>query len=326
MNIVGQLAPLAFGLAAIGSGIGVGIIVGKTIESVARQPELQGRLQGLMFLGIALTEALCFIAIAVAFIPFPVPAASNRCTPHSSPQRHEGEAEPSLLLPALPDLIWGTLVFVIILVVFIWKVLPRLNAMLDARSDAIAGGIKRAEEAQAEAQAALEKYNAQLAEARGEAGRIREQARTDGAAIIAEAKEQATVEAARIAAQAQSAIEAERSAAQASLRTRGRHPRDRPRIGRDRGVALRRQARDRDRRPVPQGPRRVRKGRKRRSNGISVTHRARSGDQGPRLRPRASSRATGEQLLAASRAIDGSPQLRALLVDPSVGSARRRRR
>ena len=50
MNVVGQLAPLAFGLAAIGSGIGVGIIVGKTIESVARQPELQGRLSGLMFL------------------------------------------------------------------------------------------------------------------------------------------------------------------------------------------------------------------------------------------------------------------------------------
>lgn len=74
MNVVGQLAPLAFGLAVIGSGIGVGIIVGKTIESVARQPELQGRLQGLMFLGIALTEALCFIAIAVAFIPFPPPA------------------------------------------------------------------------------------------------------------------------------------------------------------------------------------------------------------------------------------------------------------
>jgi F-type H+-transporting ATPase subunit c len=73
MHIVGQLAPLAFGLAVIGSGIGVGIVIGKTIESVARQPELQGRLQGLMFLGIALVEALCFIAIAVAFIPFPQP-------------------------------------------------------------------------------------------------------------------------------------------------------------------------------------------------------------------------------------------------------------
>jgi F-type H+-transporting ATPase subunit c len=75
VNIVGQLAPLAFGLAAIGSGVGVGIIVGKTIESVARQPEMAGRLQTLMWIGIALTEALAFIAIGVAFIPFPAPVA-----------------------------------------------------------------------------------------------------------------------------------------------------------------------------------------------------------------------------------------------------------
>ena len=68
MNVVGQLAPLAFGLAAIGSGIGVGIIVGKTIESVARQPELQGRLTVLMYIGIAFTEALAFIGIATYFI------------------------------------------------------------------------------------------------------------------------------------------------------------------------------------------------------------------------------------------------------------------
>jgi F-type H+-transporting ATPase subunit c len=73
MHIVGYLGALAFGLAAIGSGVGVGYVIGKTIESVARQPELQGRLQSLMFLGIALVEALCFIAIAIAFIPFPSP-------------------------------------------------------------------------------------------------------------------------------------------------------------------------------------------------------------------------------------------------------------
>ena len=132
----------------------------------------------------------------------------------------EGEGStPFILLPAPADLIWGTVVFVIILVVVIWKVLPRLNATLDARGDAIAGGIKRADEAQAEAAAALEKYNAQLADARGEAGKIREQARTDAAAIVAEAKEVATVEAARIAATAQAQIEAERTAARASLRS-----------------------------------------------------------------------------------------------------------
>jgi F-type H+-transporting ATPase subunit c len=73
MHIVGYLGAIAFGLAAIGSGVGVGYVIGKTIESVARQPELQGRLQSLMFLGIALVEALCFIAIAIGFIPFPSP-------------------------------------------------------------------------------------------------------------------------------------------------------------------------------------------------------------------------------------------------------------
>ena len=70
-EINGHLAAVGSGLAAIGPAIGVGIVVGKTVESVARQPELQGRLTGLMFLGIAFTEALAFIAIAVAFIPFP---------------------------------------------------------------------------------------------------------------------------------------------------------------------------------------------------------------------------------------------------------------
>ena len=73
MNIVGSRVPIAFGLASIGSAIGVGLVVGKTIESVARQPELQGRLTGLMFLGIAFTEALAFVAIATGFIPFPAP-------------------------------------------------------------------------------------------------------------------------------------------------------------------------------------------------------------------------------------------------------------
>jgi F-type H+-transporting ATPase subunit c len=63
----GNLAAIGYGLPAIG----VGIVVGKTIEGVARQPELAGRLQVLMWIGIAFTEALAFIGIAVGFIPFP---------------------------------------------------------------------------------------------------------------------------------------------------------------------------------------------------------------------------------------------------------------
>lgn len=67
-QVTGSIATVGYGLAAIGPAIGVGIVVGKTIESVARQPELQGRLTVLMYIGIAFTEALAFIGIATYFI------------------------------------------------------------------------------------------------------------------------------------------------------------------------------------------------------------------------------------------------------------------
>lgn len=63
----GNIATVGYGLAAIGPGIGIGIVVGKTVESVARQPELQGRLTVLMYIGIAFTEALAFIGIATYY-------------------------------------------------------------------------------------------------------------------------------------------------------------------------------------------------------------------------------------------------------------------
>ena len=127
-------------------------------------------------------------------------------------------ADTNPLIPQVPDLIYGSFVFVVVLVVFIWKVLPRLNAMLDARSDAIEGGIKRAEIAEAAAEAKKDEYEAALAEARAEGARIRDQARAEGVKIVAEAKEQATAEAARVTANAQLQIEAERTAALVSLR------------------------------------------------------------------------------------------------------------
>lgn len=133
-------------------------------------------------------------------------------------QTHIVAAEGSLLLPSAPDLLWGTLSFVIILVLFIWKVLPRLNQLLDERSKAIAGRIDEAKHAREEAERVLKQYQDQLAEARAEAGRIRDQAREDGKRIIAELREQAQAEANRITAQAQAQIEAERQSAVQSLR------------------------------------------------------------------------------------------------------------
>ena len=131
----------------------------------------------------------------------------------------ETEETPSLLIPAAYDIIWSAVCFAIILFFFVWKFLPAIKKTLDERAEAIEGGIKKAEIAQAEAAAALEEYTAKLAEGRSEAAAIREQARADGNKIIAELKEQASVEAARVTSAAQAQIEAERQAAVASLRT-----------------------------------------------------------------------------------------------------------
>lgn len=67
-EINGNIATIGYGLAAIGPGIGIGIVAGKTVEAMARQPELAGRLQVTMFLGIAFTELLGFIGLAAGFI------------------------------------------------------------------------------------------------------------------------------------------------------------------------------------------------------------------------------------------------------------------
>jgi F-type H+-transporting ATPase subunit b len=127
-------------------------------------------------------------------------------------------AAPNPLIPAIPDLLWGGVAFVIVFVVFTWKALPRLNALLDARSDAIEGAIKRAEIAEAAAEEKKSEYEAAIAEARAEAAKLRSQAQADGVQIVAAAKEQATVEAARVTSNAQLQIEAERTAALVSLR------------------------------------------------------------------------------------------------------------
>ena len=129
------------------------------------------------------------------------------------------EEAPNPLLPATYDLVWSSIIFAVILIFFWKKILPNVSAMLEARSAAIEGNIEKADAAQREAEEALAKYTAQLAEARAEAGKIRDDARADGSKIVAEAKETASVEAARVTAAAQAQIEAERQAAVVSLRS-----------------------------------------------------------------------------------------------------------
>ena len=61
-------AGFAYGLAAIGPGIGIGFLVGKSVEAMARQPESAGLVRTTMFLGIAFTEALALIGFVVFII------------------------------------------------------------------------------------------------------------------------------------------------------------------------------------------------------------------------------------------------------------------
>ncbi|MGO1547548.1 F0F1 ATP synthase subunit B [Microbacterium gubbeenense] len=122
------------------------------------------------------------------------------------------------LFPAGYDIIWSAVCFVIIAIVICVVALPRLNKVLDARSAAIEGNIEKADEAQRQAEAALVEYTQQLADARREAGEIREGARVDGKKIVDEARANAVVEADRITVSAHTQIEAERQAAMVSLR------------------------------------------------------------------------------------------------------------
>lgn len=61
-------AAIAIGLSALGAGIGNGLIVSRTVEGVARQPEARGQLMSIMFIGIGLVEALPIIGVVIAFM------------------------------------------------------------------------------------------------------------------------------------------------------------------------------------------------------------------------------------------------------------------
>jgi F-type H+-transporting ATPase subunit b len=122
------------------------------------------------------------------------------------------------LLPTVSELIIATVAFFIVFGALGKVLLPRMQKILAERTDAIEGGLSRAEELQAEAQRALEEYQARIAEARQEASRLREQAREEGAQIIAEMRTQAQAEARRLLESAEAQLQAERQQALTALR------------------------------------------------------------------------------------------------------------
>lgn len=127
-------------------------------------------------------------------------------------------AENNVLVPPVGEVIIGLIAFGLVCYFLMAVVFPRLEAAYEARRDAIEGGLKRAEQEQARAREAYEKYTAQLAEAQAEAARFREEARADAARIREEAHATAQAEAARIQAAAEARLAAERAGIVADLR------------------------------------------------------------------------------------------------------------
>ena len=128
----------------------------------------------------------------------------------------EGKINP--LIPNTAELIVGAIAFTLLFLTLRKFVVPMFEKAYTDRTNAIQGGIERAEKAQLEAQRALTQYNDQLSKAREEAQTLREEARVQGAAIIEDLRTKAQEEAARITATAHASIEAERQQAIASLR------------------------------------------------------------------------------------------------------------
>ena len=127
-------------------------------------------------------------------------------------------ASGNVILPHTPEIVVGTIAFALLCYVLMKFVFPRMEATFQARVEAIEGGIKKAEEAQAEAGRLLEQYKMQLAGARTEAARIRDEARADAVGIREDMLAKAREESDRIIAAGREALATERATISRQLR------------------------------------------------------------------------------------------------------------
>lgn len=128
------------------------------------------------------------------------------------------KTEHNPIIPAWEEIVVGSVAFAVLCFVLMKFVFPQMEKTFRARVDAIEGGIKRAEAAQAEANELLEQYRAQLAEARTEAARIRDEARADAEGIRQDVLAKAREESDRIIAAGTEQLAAQRSSIVRELR------------------------------------------------------------------------------------------------------------
>ena len=122
------------------------------------------------------------------------------------------------LIPPWPELVIGLIAFVIVFGFLAKKLLPNINKVLEQRREAIEGGIEQAAAAKVEAESVLEQYKAQLAEARHEAARLRQEALEQGTALKEDLRAEGQRQREEIIAAGHTQIEADRKAAAAALR------------------------------------------------------------------------------------------------------------
>lgn len=67
-EVSGNVATIGYGLATLGPGIGLGLLIGKTVEGMARQPEVAGQLRTTMFIGVAFVEVLALLGLITGFL------------------------------------------------------------------------------------------------------------------------------------------------------------------------------------------------------------------------------------------------------------------
>ncbi|PWR09383.1 F0F1 ATP synthase subunit B [Micromonospora acroterricola] len=130
-----------------------------------------------------------------------------------------GESTHNPIIPLWQEIVVGSVAFAVLCFVLMKFVFPRMEQTFQARVDAIEGGIKRAEAAQAEANQLLEQYRAQLAEARTDAAKIRDDARADAEGIRQDVLAKAREESDRIIAAGKDQLAAERATIVRELRS-----------------------------------------------------------------------------------------------------------
>lgn len=122
------------------------------------------------------------------------------------------------LLPEQAELIWGLIAFLILMFIMFKKVFPQLNATLEERAQLIQGKMEEADARLQEAETSKRAYEAEIADAQGEANRIIEEARATAEQLKAEVLQRAEAEAAQIVERAQADIASERERVVQDLR------------------------------------------------------------------------------------------------------------